>query len=415
MDANDSAQTTGPTQGSSAGRRKTARYLVPVAVAGVAAATIGLVPALAASGDPDLPDITAQQLIEKIAASDTQRLSGMVKIRTDLGLPSLGGLGEGLMSSVAPEGEGAGSSAAPESKLMELASGSHTLRVAIDGPERQKLSILEKNAEYSLIHDGGELWGYDSGSNEVFHAKETQPGGKGEGGEARRPVPPTPRALATETLKAVGDTTSVTVGSTARIADRDAYQLVIKPKQGGSTIGSVKIAVDARTGTPLAFTVTPSGGGKAAIDVGFTSVDFSRPAASTFDFTPPKDAKVTEAKEGGRGEPGKAAGHPGAGPEASAFKGLDVLGKGWGSVVKLASPGGDAKVPTPSELAKSDEVPAEAKGLLSSFGDEVRGDFGTGTVFSTRLVNALITQDGTVYTGAVTKDVLVKAANADAK
>ena len=105
----------------------------------MAAATIGLVPALAGSGDPDLPKITAQELIEKIAASDVQQLSGTVKISTDLGLPDLGGL-EG---SLAPAGGGAGrrgrgSSADPSAKLMELASGTHTLRVAADGPDKQR-------------------------------------------------------------------------------------------------------------------------------------------------------------------------------------------------------------------------------------------------------------------------------------
>lgn len=40
------------------------------------------------------------------------------------------------------------------------------------------------------------------------------------------------------------------------------------------------------------------------------------------------------------------------------------------------------------------------------------GKFGSGTVFSTRLINALMTDDGKVYVGAVTKDTLVKAANA---
>ena len=35
-----------------------------------------------------------------------------------------------------------------------------------------------------------------------------------------------------------------------------------------------------------------------------------------------------------------------------------------------------------------------------------------GTVFSTRLVNALITDNGKVYVGAVTQDALLKAANA---
>src|SRR5690348_1050361 len=81
-----------------AGRRKAARYVVPVAVVGVAAVTIGLVPALADSGDPDLPKISAQQLIEKIAKSDVQQLSGTVKISTDLGLPDFGGLAGGFAS-----------------------------------------------------------------------------------------------------------------------------------------------------------------------------------------------------------------------------------------------------------------------------------------------------------------------------
>src|SRR5690606_34364607 len=79
-ESDDSTAGAGPLKG----RGKASRYAVPVAVVGVAAATIGIVPALAASGDPDLPDISAQQLIEKIAASDVQQLSGTVKINTDL-------------------------------------------------------------------------------------------------------------------------------------------------------------------------------------------------------------------------------------------------------------------------------------------------------------------------------------------
>lgn len=69
--------------------RKVARYAVPVAVAGVAAATVAMVPAFATAGGPDLPKVTAQQLIEKIAASDVQELSGTARITTDLGLPKI--------------------------------------------------------------------------------------------------------------------------------------------------------------------------------------------------------------------------------------------------------------------------------------------------------------------------------------
>ncbi|MEV6394283.1 DUF2092 domain-containing protein [Streptomyces sp. NPDC051907] len=416
MAPNDSAQTTEEAKDLAAGRRKAARYAVPVAVAGVAAATIGLVPALAASSDPDLPKISAQQLIEKMAASDAQQLSGTVKISTDLGLPSLGGLADLGGGSFGPKGGdgGEGSSADPQSKLMGLASGTHTLRIAADGPEKQKVSILEDSAEYSLIRNGDDVWGYDSASNEVFHAKE-QGAGKGHESPGPKDLPTTPKDLAEEALKAAEGTTTVTVDGTSQVAGRDAYQLVIKPKQDGSTVGSIKVAVDAENGVPLKFTLVPSSGGKAVIDVGYTKVDFSKPSASTFDFAPPKGAKVTEADELEKEHAKEFDKEFGKGAKADEFKGmeefsgLNVIGEGWTSIAAFEAPGGEALT-----APKDGEVPPEAGKFLDALGDKVEGDFGSGTVFKTRLVNALMTDDGKVYVGAVTKDALIKAAN-DAK
>ncbi|MET9865538.1 DUF2092 domain-containing protein [Streptomyces sp. NPDC006386] len=400
------------------GRSKAARYVVPVTVMGVAAATIGLVPALADSGDPDLPKITAQQLIEKIAKSDVEQLSGTVKISTDLGLPNLGGLESSLMSGAAGQGEG-GSSADPTAKLTELASGTHTLRVAADGPEKQKLSLLENAAEYSLIHNGKDVWGYDSKSNEVYHGTVSE----SPKGDREQQPPALPKDFAEEALKAVGDTTSVTVDGTAQVAGRDAYKLVVKPKQSGSTVGAITVAVDSETGLPLKFTLTPAGGGAAVVDAGFTQVSFAEPAASTFDFTPPKGAKVTEEKDSGKAS-GKASeegfgeglglgfgkgearehapkageGH-GKGPD-----GMKTIGEGWNSIAVFDT-GGEGM---PSGKAGGGDL----GGFLDSLGDKVTGKFGSGTVFSTRLVNALMTDDGKVYVGMVTKDALVKAADA---
>ncbi|MFF3711947.1 LolA family protein [Streptomyces phaeochromogenes] len=386
------------------GRRKAARYVVPVAVLGVAAATIGLVPAFAGSGDPDLPDITAQQLIEKIAASDVQQLSGTVKISTDLGLPNLGGLENSLGGGMGGGGDDSGSSADPSSKLLELASGTHTLRVASDGEDKQKLSLLDKAAEYSVIHNGDEVWAYDSASNEAYHVKDSSGAAeKGPKGKADD-VPATPGELAEEALKAADDTTSVTVDGTAQVAGRDAYKLLIKPKASGSTVGAISIAVDSKTGLPLKFTLTPASGGAAVIDAGFTKVDFSKPAASTFDFSPPKGTKVTEgdeAKAEGKADRAQPKGGEDLGKE---FQGLNVIGEGWSSIAQFDT-GGEGM---PSESSGA----GDAGRFLDSLGDHVTGKFGSGTVFSTRLVNALITDDGKVYAGAVTKDALVKAANA---
>jgi outer membrane lipoprotein-sorting protein len=415
-ESDDSATDADAEELRAARRRKAARYVVPATVVGIAAATIGLVPALADSGDPDLPKISAQQLIEKIAASDVEQLSGTVKITTDLGLPDLGGLESSLGSAAGSSGSGDGSSADPTTKLTELASGTHTLRVAADGENKQKVSLLEDAAEYSLIHDGKDVWGYDSKSNSVFHSTASESGGK-----QKEELPATPKDLAEDALKAADKTTSVTVEGTAQVAGRDAYRLVIKPKDEGSTVGQITVAVDSKTGLPLKFTLTPASGGAAVVDAGFTQVTFAKPAASTFDFTPPKGAKVTEkdaaeapehskSEHSKSGDLGKGSAHkrgtegPGGPGGPGGLDGLNVIGDGWDSVATFDT--GGKGVPSGSEAG------GDIGGFLDSLGDKVSGKFGTGTVFKTRLINALITDDGKVYVGAVTQDTLVKAANA---
>ncbi|MCL6301392.1 LolA family protein [Streptomyces kronopolitis] len=406
----------------SARRRKAARYAVPVAVGVVAAATIGLVPAFAGSGSPDLPKISAQDLIAKMAKSDVQQLSGTVKVTTDLGLPSLPGGAGGAGAFGGGQG-GGGGSAAPQSKLMELASGTHTLRVASDGPEKQRVSILDKAAEYSLVHNGNEVWGYDSGSNTAFH--HTAPGSAAHGKrQAPEEVPPglknaTPQDLAKRALQAAGDTTSVTVDGTAKVAGRDAYQLLIKPKQSASTVGSIRVAVDAEKGVPLKFTLTPKSGGAAAVDVGYTSVDFAKPAASTFSFTPPKGAKVVDggaadAKAHRPHGKGGAASEGMKAPEgmkaAQDMGGMNVLGKGWTSIATVKGEG--SGLPSGKDTSKGKGAAGGPAAFLDSIGDTVHGSFGSGKVFSTRLVNALVTDKGTLYVGAVDKQALIDAANA---
>ncbi|WP_329067270.1 LolA family protein [Streptomyces sp. NBC_01429] len=431
MAPNDNARITEDDREPGAFRRKATRYALPVAVAGVAAATIGLVPALAAGGSgPELADISARQLIEKIAASDTQQLSGSVKITTDLGLPALSGLDSmaGALGDAGSGSGGDGSTADPASKLLELASGSHTLRVAADGPDKQRVSIVEDAAEYSLIRNGDEVWAYDSGSNQAYHAQAPQSDEQGKGSGAKgskgaEELDVTPSELAAQVLKAADDTTSVTVDGTARVAGHDAYRLLIKPKQTGSTVGSVTIAVDAKTGTPLKFTLASSGGGKAIVDVGFTKVDFAKPDASTFDFTPPKGTKVTRADEDEAAHDKSAKNEGHAGGLLGELSGVGdsgevkTIGKGWSTVYELTAPdGADAPAGKGAEAARSgapkaEDLTGEAQGLMDALGSKVTGKFGSGTVVQTRLVNALMTDDGKVYVGAVTKDALVKAAN----
>ncbi|MFG3252083.1 DUF2092 domain-containing protein [Streptomyces sp. NPDC048172] len=406
-------------------RRKAFRYGVPVAIAGVAAATVGLVPALADAGDPDLPKITAEELVAKMAKSDVDQVSGTVKISTDLGLPSLpGGSGSqggpfggggGGGDEEGKDGKGEKPSAAPQKKLTELASGEHTLRVAADGPDKQRVSIVEDAAEYSLIHNAGDLWAYDSGSNSAWHAKAPK-GVKGGKAETKHEKMPdlTPEKAAKEALKAAEKSgTSASVDGTAKVAGRDAYQLVLTPKDApDTTVGEIRIAVDADNGAPLKFSLTPKSGGKAVVDIGYKKVDFGKPDGGTFDFKPPKGTKVTEEKLDKKADRAAPQGKPD-------LSGLDIVGKGatWNKVAKFdtGTLAGSVGKENGGMKGLGKGESAQAEKLLDSFTDEAKGDFGTGRVFSTRLVNALMTDDGKVYVGAVTKEGLIKAADADAK
>jgi outer membrane lipoprotein-sorting protein len=390
--------------------RKAVRYDVPVAVVGVTAATIGLVPALADSGDPSLPSLTAEQIITKIAASDTQTVDGTVKISTDLGLPSVlsGGSGSSLFGgAVAPPTAGSrdGSRADPQRQFTQLLLGSHTLHVAVDGQDRQKVSIIESAAEYSVIHNGSQVWAYDSASNEVYHSTAPADAGKDRAQHPRQApsdaFPATPQAAAQQVLKAAQGTATITPDGTARVAGRSAYELLIRPQHASATtVDSIRIAVDSKTGVPLKFSLQPKGKGKAAIDIGYTKVSFDKPSASTFSFTPPKGAKVTEGRDTAREQKS---------PEGMSGLGEPTfIGSGWDTVAVFKAKG--ALPAAPEKNAKGG-----AASLLGGFGKQVSGSFGSGTLFHTRLVNVLLTQDGTVYAGAVDQSALTAAANGAAR
>ncbi|MEU1506757.1 DUF2092 domain-containing protein [Kitasatospora sp. NPDC005748] len=390
------------------GRRTAVRVAVPLAVAGTIAAGIGLVPALADDAPPNLPALTAEQVVAKALGSQAQTLSGTVSVSADLGVPSQlfsaagGGLGSG--------GAGQGSSAAPEAKLTGLLGGDHTLRVAVDGPDRQRVGLIENLSEYELVHNGDQVWAWDSSTNEAVHLTAPQ-GGRPEGHRGGAPltgVPTTPAEAAKEFLAAGAGTTAVTVDGTANVAGQKAYQLSVKPTQSGSTIGEVRIAVAADNGVPLAVVVKGTDG-SAVLDVHFKDVSFARPAAKSFEFSAPKGAKVTEQRAEAGGEGRQA---PGGAPEQAGADGLNVVGEGWTTVLSTRLPSGDA-APAPAESGKQGRHGGEGRapgqsvqGLVKSLGKPVQG----GSLISTKVLNVLVTDDGRVFAGAVTLPVLQSAA-----
>ncbi|GAA1219830.1 outer membrane lipoprotein carrier protein LolA [Kitasatospora nipponensis] len=406
-----------------AGRRTAARVLVPVAIAAVAALGVGLVPALANDGTaPELPQLTAQQLVAKALGTTTQTLSGTVQVSTDLGVPAqlldLAGRGGGAAGVAGSAGQAGGSgqarqqgsaSADPQAKLAQLLAGDHTLRVSADGPEHQRIALVEPLAEYDLIHNGDQLWAWDSASNQAVHLTAPQGGSRAQ--QPKHPLtdlPTTPEEAAQRFLTASAGTSQVTVAGTTTVAGRSAYQLSVKPARSGSTIGEVRIAIDSATGTPLAVVATATGG-STVLDVHFSSVSFAKPDAKTFDFTAPKGAKVVE--QSAKDQPGDAEKQQGQQGQQHP-QGQDapqVIGSDWNTVLSFRLPadsGATASGNTAQGQKGRHQGMPSASALVKSLGKPVAG----GTLISTKVLNVLVTDDGRVFAGAVTLPVLQSAA-----
>ncbi len=353
--------------------RRRAAWAVPVVVAGAVAGTTVLGGSASAGAHPVLPAMGAAELLAGVQTSDTQALSGTVVETVRLGLPEL---------------PGSGSSASLD--WRSLLTGSHTARVWVDGPDRQRLALVGELAESDVVHSGRDLWTYASDTREVTHAALPEPPAPGAAPAAPEAAPLTPQAAAQQALAAVDPSTAVTVDPTQVVADRSAYTLVLTPREtpAGSTVRRVAIAVDSRTHVPLRVQVFGAGA-DAAFETGFTDVSFDRPAASVFRFTPPKGSAVTERALGAHAAPDAApdVAAPDAAPTGA---GPTTVGTGWTSVLVL---------------------PAGSAPAAGSVLDQLTTTLPSGDrLVRTALVSALLTRDGRVLVGAVTPDLLQQAA-----
>ena len=78
------------------------------------------------------------------------------------------------------------------------------------------------------------------------------------------------------------------------VAGEAAYQLVLAPKSPSSLIGQIRIAVDGTRDVPLRVQVFAKGAKSPAVQIGFTSISFVKPAAANFAFSPPAGATVQQ-------------------------------------------------------------------------------------------------------------------------
>ncbi len=375
------------------------RWAIPAGAVALAGAVTAGSMISSAQASPELPLRTPAQLLASVAGRDAPlpALTGTVVETASLGIPQLPGTSN------------------PDS-ITALLAGSHTIKVWYADPQHIRLAVPVTLSETDLIRNGRQVSVWQSSSNTVTRMQLPAKASRSDQHASTMPssVPLTPQQAASQALKAVGPSTRVSVERNVTVAGQPAYQLVLSPKAGGSLIGRVSIAIDATKNVPLRVQVFARGAVSPAIQVGYTSVSFVKPAAANFNFATPAGAKVKVV-------------HPTAveGPRASA-KGTkasgepQVIGKGWLSVAVLpasdlagvlgaGSASSAAGVGSPSVTSGSGESGAMAAALMRS-ATPVHGAWGSGRLLHTSLVSVLMTNSGHVLVGAVTPAVLYAAA-----
>ena len=352
----------------------------------------------------NLPDLTPQQVM-LLMDGEIQGFSGTIVKTSQLGLPPLqlsSMMNEDMikeMEEKLPEGFEEFIPTLIEqnfiTQAVELIAGTHKVRVYAS-TEGTRVQILDTMSQRDFIVNKDEFWFYDSRKATAItgtldmdidqaDAEKAQADAEAKLAEYAASIQldiSNPEAVANYLMDQIGETTTVSVGKDHMVAGRTAYQLIAQPNAANSLIESVVISVDSETGMALDVKVYSVEQAEPALHVGFESISFEVPAASTFSFTPPAGTTVEtfEAPEGLEAELKAERG------DKSDQAKPEVIGEGWESVMYLSA----IPAEVPMELLENE--------LFADLMTNVAG----GKVFSTPVMNVLITDSGAVFAGAVT-------------
>ncbi|MCA2212010.1 LolA family protein [Jidongwangia harbinensis] len=370
--------------------RPALRWLVPTAAAVVVIGGGAAAGTIVASADPALPERSAAQLLVDLQNAQVDGLSGTVVQTADLGLPSLAGI---------TGGQG-------DADLSRLVAGSNTARVWYAGQDKMRVALVGTLGETDMIRNGSDVWIWRSRDNTATHrVLPADTGAKKKEAALPTGLPSTPQEAADQALAAIDPTTAVTTTGAASVAGRDAYELVLAPRDTASLIGQVRLAVDAKEHIPLRVDVYAKGANDPAVRVAFQQISFTVPDAEQFAFNPPPGTKVNTEKAPAT-VPDRERGQklaPNDRPQQN--EQMTVVGKGWTSVlVAKTDPAG-----APKKDEQADGQQAMLDGIVKSL-PRVSGTWGSGHLLSSTLFTALVTDDGRMLVGAVAPEKLYEAA-----
>lgn len=407
------------------------RWLPSIIIPAVIAAGAMAIPMQANA--VDLPDLTPQQLM-LLMDGEVTGFSGTIVKTSDLGLPPLemsSMLDEEMIAELEEKMPKGFEDFIPNlieqnalTQAVELIAGTHKIRVYAS-EVGLRVQILDMMSQRDLIINQNEFWSYDARNATAITGTFDFEVSEAEKAEAQAELQTqlndfaaqiqldisSPEAVADYLMAQIGETTDVSVGKDHMLAGRTAYQLIAQPNADNSLIESVIISVDSETGMALDVKVYSIEQETPAFHVGFESISFETPDASMFSFIPPPGTTVETMEVPAELEAQLEAYR--AEYEAKEFTNEDnaamraefdaryadqpkpeMIGEGWETVIFLPAMPQDV----PMELMENE--------LFGDLMVQVPG----GQVFSTPVLNVLITDSGAVYAGAVTIEFLQEVA-----
>ena len=383
----------------------TAAFVAPSVIAA------GAIFAAAPASAIDLPDVTAEELM-LIMDGETVDFSGTVVKTSNLGLPALemsSMMSQDAVDDMAermPEGF---EDFVPQlieqnalTQLVELAAGTHTMRVYASDLG-MRVQVMDQMGQRDLLVTEDGFWAYDAAAATAWSgsADDVTQSSLEDAKRQWQQELASPEELVNALLDEARLSSTVSVGQDHEVAGRSAYQLIVSPNSSVSLIDQVVVSVDSETGMALDVKVFSREDSEAAFEVGFESIRFATPDADIFSFTPPPGTTVIveEVPEALRALQAEYAGRTlteadreqlradlRAAAEAEGMPSPELLGDEWESVMYLAQVPSDI----PLEMLETE--------LFADLVTEVAG----GVVFSTPILNVLVTDSGEIFAGSVT-------------
>lgn len=255
--------------------------IIVVAALAAAAVTVGIATSRA-QGTTSLQSLSVAQLLVKVgdASKSTTAVSGDITWNNGL-IP-----GSDLTGLLGAQGS------APSS-LSGLALGGSG-RIWLQQGSGLRFESQGSGSDFVVVAGKNGLWSYSSATSTATHY--TAPLGASAKTATSSPSPQSssidPLAAITAGLQRFASTGTVTMGPQTTVAGQPSYLLVMTPVSVHTTVGSVQVAIDARTFVPLRVQVFARGDTTPTLSAGFTSVSYGHLDNSLFAFTAPVGATV---------------------------------------------------------------------------------------------------------------------------